>query len=109
MTTGEIIKNLRIKNGYTQTELAGMLGLTLSTMQKYENGAIQNLKLNTLRELCNIFSVPPITLVFPYIPDKNKRKLMKWGVIEYSGLNPKGVDKVIQYIEDMQKIKDYRK
>ena len=35
-------KNLRIKNGYTQTELAKMLGLILSTMQKYENGAIRN-------------------------------------------------------------------
>ena len=42
MTAGEIIKNLRIKNGYTQTELAKMLGLILSTMQKYENGAIRN-------------------------------------------------------------------
>ena len=64
MTTGEVIRKLRIKNGYTQTELAEKLGITLSTIQKYKGVAIQNLKIETLRDLCNIFYVPPVAFSF---------------------------------------------
>ena len=48
LTVGEIIKKLRIENNYTQSELAEKLGLKLSTMQKYESGAILNIKLKTM-------------------------------------------------------------
>lgn len=103
LQTGDIIKKLRIENKYTQTDLAKMLGLQLSTLQKYESGAIQNLKLETLRELCRIFSVPPIKFVFPHVLDKNKRKLLKWCISEYTNLNDDGIIKVLEYIEDINK------
>lgn len=102
MTTGEVIRNLRIKKGYTQTELAEKLGVTLSTMQKYEGGAIQNLKIETLRELCDIFYVPPVAFVFPKIEDVNKKRMIRWFLTEYGILNDAGSDKVIAYIEDLR-------
>lgn len=109
MTTGEIVRKLRIEKGYTQNELAIMLGLTLSTLQKYESGAIQNLKIDTLRELCHIFEVPPIAFVFPTIDDKLRDVLAEWLLAEYTVLNKMGRKKVINYINDLQKIDEYLK
>lgn len=108
LQTGDIIKNLRIKNNYTQNELAIMLGLQLSTLQKYENGSIINLKLDTLRELCHIFDVPPIVFVFPTLKRKDKEGLIKWGLMEYSGLNAEGIKKVQGYIDDLKLIEKYK-
>ena len=109
LQTGDIIKKLRIENKYTQNELAIMLGLQLSTLQKYESGAIQNLKLDTLRELCHIFDVPPVVFVFPNIDNKLKKMLISWLLREYGELNRAGSDKVIEYIEDIKQIEKYRK
>lgn len=109
MTTGEVIRKLRIENQYTQNELAIMLGLKLSTLQKYESGAIQNLKLDTLRELCHIFDVPPIAFVFPDIDDKLKKTFIAWVLSEYVRLNSAGIDKVIEYIDDLKHNEKYKK
>lgn len=106
---GDMIKKLRIENQYTQNELAIMLGLQLSTLQKYESGKIQNLKLETLRELCHIFEVPPIMFVFPDMTHKEEFRLMKWSVKNFTDLNDEGVQKVIDYINDLQRIESYRK
>lgn len=102
MTTGEIIRKLRMENKYTQNDLAIMLGLKLSTLQKYESGAIQNLKLDTLRKLCHIFDVPPILFVFPEIDGKMKKSLMKWLLKKYGVLNNAGSEKVMAYIDDLR-------
>lgn len=106
---GDMIKKLRIENQYTQNELAIMLGLQLSTLQKYESGKIQNLKLETLRELCHIFEVPPILFVFPDMNHKEQFGLMKWSIKNFTDLNDEGVQKVIDYINDLQRIESYRK
>lgn len=114
LTAGEIIKKLRIEKGYTQTELAIMLGLKLSTMQKYESGAILNLKLETIRELCHIFDVPAWLFIFPeniFVPlhenikyteifkeEKQYNKIYK----EYITLNSEGRRKAAEYIADLK-------
>lgn len=108
-TTGDIIKKLRIDNGYTQNELAIMLGVKLSTIQKYESGAILNLKLETLREICSIFDVPPMYVVFPDLSEKEKKKMYDFAMRETLGLNEKGVLKVQQYINDLLRIDEYTK
>jgi transcriptional regulator with XRE-family HTH domain len=110
MIVGEIIKKLRIEKGYTQNELAIMLGLKLSTMQKYESGAILNIKLETIRELCHIFEVPSAVFIFPeYVKystddrineiynDEDIRKCMNLFV----ALNSTGKSKVIEYMSDL--------
>lgn len=65
MKTGEVIKKLRNQKKITQSELGIMLGVNTSSIQKYESGATKNLKLETIRELCHIFDVPPLMFVFP--------------------------------------------
>ena len=52
METGDVIKKLRNEKKFTQSELGIMLGVNTSSIQKYESGATKNLKLETIRELC---------------------------------------------------------
>ena len=118
LTTGEIIKKMRIEKGYTQTELAVMLGLKLSTMQKYESGAICNLKIDTIRELCHIFDVPPWLFIFPenvYVPIHDNIILTEIFNGEmyhdflklYVSLNAAGRKRANDYMIDLKKIPQY--
>lgn len=104
---GDMIKELRIKNEYTQSQLAEMLGLQLTTMQKYESGAIKNVKLDTLQKLCQIFEAPPSTFVFPNMNDEGKCWLLEYAITKYSGLNDEGIKKLVAYMEDLRKIEEY--
>ena len=65
MNSGHVIRHFRKKHGMTQDQLAEKLGVKKSAVQKYENGMIQNLKLRTVRDLCNLFQVPAWYFVFP--------------------------------------------
>ena len=53
------IKDLRIKNELTLLQLAERLGVSESTVQRYETGHIKNLKYETLVELSDIFHCSP--------------------------------------------------
>lgn len=120
MTAGEIIKKLRKEKGYTQTDLAIMLGLKLSTMQKYESGAILNIKVETIRELCHIFDVPAWVFIFPenmFIPlhenikytdifkdETQFNKLYKG----FMSLDDDGRKKAAEYIADLKASGKYK-
>ena len=48
----------------TQEELGQFLGVKKSAVQKYENGSIQNLKLDTIKKLCTLFEIYPWELIY---------------------------------------------
>ena len=117
MTAGEIIKKLRIEKGYTQTELAIMLGLKLSTMQKYESGAILNLKVETIRELCHIFDVPATVFIFPeYVEFPQNENIsiifnsddIRECTTAFVNLNKTGRQKSIEYMNDLISSENYK-
>lgn len=115
METGEVIKKLRNEKKITQSELGIMLGVNTSSIQKYESGATKNLKLETIRELCHIFDVPPVTFVFPEAYEWNFKKLRKkkdatlnYMFSEIIGVNSKGQEKIMDYIFDILAIEEYR-
>lgn len=114
METGDIIKKLRNEKKITQTELGVMLGVNTSSIQKYESGATKNLKLETIRELCHIFDVPPIVFVFPEIYNVDYSKCMKgpkWykhSFMELFNVNEEGSNKIMEYIVDIQSIGKYK-
>lgn len=118
MRVGEIIKKLRIENNYTQSELAEKLGLKLSTMQKYESGAILNIKLETIRNLCEIFQIPPSILIFPdtiVIPISKNTKICDLYNVNHMidcnklflSLNDTGRKKSIEYMIDLHNTGKY--
>lgn len=59
MTLGEKIRTLRLENGMSMEELAHLLGVQRSAVNKYEKGIVVNLKRSTIAALARIFSVSP--------------------------------------------------
>jgi len=112
MNTGDVIKMLRKQNGLTQDEVAAVLNVNKSTIQKYENGMIQNLKIDTIRKLCILFQTPSWYFIFPevYQKDKKTTKLYDEGILMiryFAQLSEEGRKKVFDYLEDLMQIEKY--
>lgn len=63
MTTGERIREARIKAGLTQQELAQKIGVKFSAIHKYESGIVVNLKRETVSALATALGVKPSWLM----------------------------------------------
>lgn len=63
MTVGDYIKELRTSRGYSQEQLGKMLGVQRAAVQKWECGAVQNLKRETIKKLSEVFNVPTSSFI----------------------------------------------
>ena len=92
MHTGKVIKILSKRAEMTQDQLSDALKVNKSSIQKYVSRAVHNLKMETIRNLCTLFDVPPWVFVFP--------ELLK--SIDFAlASNARGVIKVLQYARDL--------
>lgn len=57
MTTGERIKEARLRKGITQEELGKMIGVQRAAVNKYESGLVVNLKRTTISKIANALGV----------------------------------------------------
>ena len=62
-TTGERIKRYREAAGLTQEELAVKIKISAQNIYKYEKGIIQNIPLNKIQALSDVFGITPTQLV----------------------------------------------
>lgn len=113
MHTGKVIKILRKNKNMTQDQLSEALGVNKSSIQKYESGAVHNLKMETIRNLCTLFDVPPWVFVFPELL-KSEDDLTNFQTISESvhfalTLNARGVMKVLEYAHDLINSGNYRR
>ncbi len=65
------LKELRVKYGYTQQDIADVLGVTKATISKYENGQ-RRMHLKTMKDLSNFFQVD-IKFFFDRQPDPESK------------------------------------
>ena len=104
LSTGTVIKRARQRKGLTQNELADLLGVSKSTVQKYENGYVENLKLDTIRSLCIHLDILTVMLIFPEDPlnrsDFNYYQINHI-ITAFHQLNYLGQGKVYDYILDL--------
>lgn len=70
MQIGEIIKNLRIKNGFSQIDFANNIGESKQTVWKYENGVITNIPLQKIEKIAEVLHVSPSELT-GWLPDED--------------------------------------
>lgn len=63
MTVGERIKFLRTQKGMTLEELGNMVGVGKSTVRKWENGMIANMRRDKISKLANALEVTPTFLM----------------------------------------------
>lgn len=116
MHAGDIIKFLRNKQNLTQKDLSKILGVNLSSIQKYESGAVSNLKMETIRKLCEYFDLSPI--VFIFAEDVELESLLTGRFVKgryfdhtntLMSLNDEGVNKVMEYAQDLLASGNYPK
>ena len=53
------MKQRRLELGYSYQDLANLTGMSKSTLQRYETGAISNLPLHRLRTIATALNVDP--------------------------------------------------
>lgn len=129
---GQRIKELRLKRSMTQAELGSLLGVQKAAIQKYESGAVVNLRADKIKKLCSIFKVYPLYFIYENDEDffldmfgtvnpilkQADEIILKFlednygfGVlhllVKVSELNSTGQSKVLDYILDMHKINEY--
>jgi len=63
MTIGEKIKNLRESKGYTLEELGEKIGVGKSTVRKWENGLIKNMRRDKIAKLAEVLGCSPLYLL----------------------------------------------
>lgn len=63
MTVGERIKSLREKQGMTLEELGNKVGVGKSTVRKWENGMIENMRRDKIAKLASALGVTPLYLM----------------------------------------------
>lgn len=74
---GARLKELRLSNNMTQTELAEKLGVTHPTIVRYEKGDVGAMKTSVISKLANIFDVSPIYILGMDLQDINAEPIIK--------------------------------
>lgn len=116
MSIGKIIKFLRCEHGLTQQELADILGVKKSSIQKYEANYVPNLKTSTIRTLSDTFNISPTAFIFPEkyrqinlkTAIKYHDNMEKHIITLYCDLNDTGRKKVFEYANDIKHNKTYQ-
>lgn len=63
MTIGEIIHNQRISLGLTLEDVGNAVGVSKSTVKKWETGFIANIKRDKIANLASILKINPVVLI----------------------------------------------
>lgn len=124
MNMGNIIKHLREAKELSQDELGKMVGVNRAAVSKWEKGRVENLKISTIKNLCNVFNVTPCQLM-GWEDDFNKQCILssKVNLIEkiqfqygnesvemlshFNKLNSIGKEKAIENTIDLASIPKY--
>ena len=92
----EEIKNLRIKNGLTQQDVAVRLGVSEGTISRYESGQIQRISPKIMLGYSKLFRVPINSLY--------ENAETEWvTALEEAGLKDPRVAGFIEYLEEQAK------
>jgi repressor LexA len=63
MSTGDMIKKLRIEKGMTLEELGDKVGVGKSTVRKWENGMIANMRRDKIERLADALGISPLDIL----------------------------------------------
>lgn len=115
MELGEKIKQLREKQGLTLEELGNRVGVGKSTVRKWENGMIANMRRDKIGKVAKALNVSPAYLMgwpeeSPKVPDVVTTQLTPDEsslVDDYRSLNDTGKQKAREQISDLKEIPRY--
>lgn len=102
MNIGQIIRDARIKKGYTQEQLGEIMGVQKSAIAKWENGRVVNIKRENLKKLAEVLSIPPYELVAPNSIVSNSEQNLSSDELQlldmYRQLNDQGKEYILQTV-----------
>ncbi len=102
MNIGKIIRDARIKKGYTQEQLGEIMGVQKSAIAKWENGRVVNIKRDKLKKLAEVLSIQPYELVAPDSIVSNSEQNLSSDELQllnmYRQLNDQGKEYVLQTV-----------
>ncbi len=107
-TISERIKECREQHRLTQEQLGYKLGMDKSTIQRYENGIVKNIKTPILEAMAKIFNVSlDYLLCKTDIPNITNFETPNPILNKYNKLNTLGKTKAENYIDDLLENKKY--
>lgn len=119
MEIGERIKYLRTLADMSQEELGNRIGVQRAAVNKYEKGSVTNIPITTIENIASVFDVSPTYLVGwsdTSTDTLSAEVKVLQGVKKFFGkdsvdllelyteLIPKGKKKVMEYVEDINRI-----
>lgn len=104
---GKRIKELRKEKGMTLEELGNKVGAGKSTVRKWEEGIVENMKRDKIIAVANALGCTPEYLM-GYTKDEISTKYQV--LLNFvSSLNADGIAKLIDYAEELSEHPKYRK
>lgn len=108
---GNLIYNRRKELGLTLEEVGNAVGVSKSTVKKWENGFISNMRRDKIEKLAKILEISPVRLLG--IKTKtyfqpNDPKFVKL-IYLYDSLNEIGKEKAVERLEELSIVPTYQK
>lgn len=102
MTVGEKIKMYREKKGYTLEELGNRVGVGKSTIRKWENGIIKNMRRDKIQILAEVLGCSPLEFidVDKKVIEKYQKELDEYAVRQQVIEDAKGTSTI--YYKDIE-------
>lgn len=113
MTTGERIKDLRIKRHLTADQLAELVGVNRATIYRYESGDIENMSVDVLKPLAEALHTTPVALMgwddasTPEFKDLTSDEITL--LSDFRQLSQDGQIKLLDYASDLVASGRYKK
>ena len=105
MTLGQKIHDLRTQNHITMEELAQLIGVQRSAVNKYEKGIVVNLKRSTIAALARVFHVAPSYFIDDDEDEQNISDFEHSLIIAYRKADP-GIQSSVRKLLDIQEEKE---
>ena len=74
-TLGRAVRQYRLANGWSQRQLAWLVGVHQSTVARLEQGTLSGMRLSTLTRILGQLSAPPDALLLQQGPPAPTRRL----------------------------------
>lgn len=100
---GRILKEYRVKNNYTQEDVAELTGLAPRYISQLERG-LSNGSIDTIIKLCNAYNITPNHILAGLL-DKPENCYSYNSIVNYNKLNEKNkfvIDSLIQILLENQ-------
>lgn len=99
---GQIIRQHREQKGMTQKDLAQLLGVSKSTVGKWETGAVRNLKVEVMHHVSKVLDIEPMSLSGIAGADNYHQRIIA-SMFDFSKEEFNQVCDFIQYIKSKRK------